>query len=432
MDALSPLDGRYKERVNILRKYFTEKSLICKRLEIEVTYLKFIMNILNIDNSIEKILVPDSTTIYTQVKKIEKETNHDVKAVEYYLGNLCKKYNRETYIPYIHIGLTSHDINSISRSLLIKDFIEQEYNIELLEFITVLSNRAEEWNVPMLAKTHGQSATPTNMCKEMKVYFERLFIQTENLNNIEHRCKLGGASGGLNALYFAYPDITWENQFDIFCKRLNLSRHKYTTQIDHYDNFAEIFDNIRRINIILIDLCQDIWLYCSSDYFKLKIKEGEVGSSTMPHKVNPIDFENAEGNLKIANSLLNLLSEKLPVSRLQRDLTDSTVSRNIGIAFGYSWLAIQSIKKGFEKLVINSTAIIDELNSNYVILGEAVQTVLRKNGHRNAYSKIKKLTRNNAVLSKYEYIDMVKQLDINKEDKNRLLKLTPESYRSYA
>lgn len=423
--SLSPLDGRYYDQLNELRQFFSEKALIEKRIYVENKYLEFIISILQPTWNFE--LINPEPNFATNVKEIEKKTKHDVKAVEYYLQSLYSE-NHPEYIPYIHIGLTSEDVNCLAKSLLLKEYtaLFQQHLTKLM----LLINESSFWDIAMTAKTHGQLATPTNLGKEMYVYYDRLDRQMSYYDNIKHRTKFGGATGGFNALRFAYPDINWNEKLNQFISSFNLERHKYTTQIDHFDNYAEIFDWIKRINTILIDLCQDVWLYCSMDYFKLSINVNEVGSSTMPHKVNPIDFENAEGNLKLSNALLSFLSEKLPISRLQRDLTDSTVSRNIGVAFGHSYLAIHNLIRGWSKLKPNEWQIINDLNSNYIVLGEAIQTILRKNGVNDGYEIIKKHTRNNDVMTKDKYLDLINQLSnlISEDDKVSLLKLTPESY----
>ena len=426
MNSISPLDGRYRGRTTVLSKYFSESALIKQRLHVENRYLEFICGILEpeVDFKAHVFSEKDMNNAVISIKHIEKRINHDVKSVEYFLA----KFYDDQIKPYIHIGLTSHDINSMSYSTLIKNYLEQVLCLKLDTLLNTLLTLGKNWNIPMLAKTHGQSATPTNLGKEIMVFHERLEKQLSILKKIEHSCKFGGANGGFNALAFAYPEVNWLKKLDEFCDSFNLKMQKYTTQISHYDNFSEIFDCVKRINTILIDLCQDVWLYCSCDYFKLKINKTEVGSSTMPHKVNPIDFENAEGNFKISSCLLNFFSEKLPVSRLQRDLTDSTVTRNIGVGFGHSYLGISSVLRGISKLCPNKQVIAKDLGDNWVILGEAVQTVLRKNGYVDGYDIIKKELRNGQKMNKDSYIRLVKKLDIEKEDKKRLLELTPEKY----
>ena len=427
LSAISVFDGRYKDKLLDFRNLFSEEALIAKRIYVENCYLEFIINILK--PTIKFNLSINDKDFALKVKLIESEINHDVKAVEYYMQTIYKENNPE-YIPFIHIGLTSEDINSVSRSLILKEASSIILN-KTDELINILNSSYIKWNIPMLARTHGQAATPTNLGKEIYVFADRLKYQINQYKNIEHRTKFGGATGGFNAMKFAYPDIDWKNELNKFIEKFSLKRHEYTTQIDHFDNYSEIFDWMKRINTILINLCQDIWLYCSFDYFKLKINDKEVGSSTMPHKINPIDFENAEGNLKMANILLSFFSEKLPVSRLQRDLTDSTVCRNIGSAFCHTYLAIIGLIKGFNKLEPNNNKISDDLNNNYAILGEAIQTILRKYENSDAYEIVKKNTRNNVIMTKDSYLDLVKKLNIPDLDKDRLIKLTPELYAKY-
>jgi len=425
LSAISVIDGRYEQRVGELRKFFSEKALIEKRIYVENKYLEFILNLLRPDLRFEQAII--DVDFAQKVKDIERVTNHDVKAVEYYLQGLYRIVHPE-YIPFIHIGLTSEDVNSLARSMILKDSFELMAR-QSDDLATVLHESFLQWkHISMLARTHGQAATPTILGKEMEVFAERLRYQYSSYRGIQHRTKFGGATGGFNAMNFAYSNIKWKDELDNFVETLGLKRHECTTQIDHFDNYAEIFDWLRRVNTILIDLCQDVWLYCSFDYFKLKISEKEVGSSTMPHKVNPIDFENAEGNLKMSNVMLSFFSEKLPVSRLQRDLTDSTVCRSIGTAVAHSYLAITGLIKCWKKLEPNVEKISGDLNSNYAILGEAVQTILRKHQYPDAYELIKKHTRNNHAMTKEDYLDLIKGLNIPEPDKTRLLVLTPELY----
>ena len=442
---ISPLDGRYREELDELREYFTEDALNVKRVRIEIIYVMHLNQLINKSN--DKFLKIDHMKIQKnigRVKEIEKTTNHDVKAVEYYVREILDEYGYGDLKHLIHFGLTSQDINSLAMSTIIDSYLEYELlpflEIDLLNDLKSIIDD-EQWNIPMMSKTHGQWATPTNFKKEFMVFSERLTTQIEIIKNIKKlgiNTKFGGATGGLNSLYFAYPDIDWKEYMTGFCRSsFGLKRTQHTTQIDHYDNFSEIFDALKRVNTILIDMCQDIWLYISMDYIKLKINEDETGSSTMPHKVNPIDFENAEGNFKLSNCLLNFLSEKLPVSRLQRDLTDSTVSRNIGVAFGHSDLAVQSLLKGLEKIQPNTEKIKSDLNSNYSVLGEAVQTVLRKYGIVDAYEIVKEKTRNNSTMDKDSYVKMIQEikdidgLKLDEIDLQRLLDLTPETYKAY-
>jgi adenylosuccinate lyase len=429
MNNISPIDGRYKYKSKILSLFFSEFSLMKWRITFELKYLDYLKEIIPEMKNYNNITSNNfDSKEYDKIKSIEMETRHDIKAVEYYIRNLFKESNNDKYIPFIHIGLTSHDINSITKSYLMKQFIITVLIPQLNNVIDTINNISSNWNITILGRTHGQFATPTNLRKEMKVYTSRLKYQIDILKSIKHRCKLGGATGGFNAMKLIYPNIDWNNKLDEFCNRLSLVRHRYTTQIDHYDNYSEIFDTCKRINVILIDLCQDIWLYISYNYFNLKTNDKEIGSSTMPHKINPISFENCEGNLKLGNTLFNFLSDKLPISRLQRDLTDSTVSRNIGVPFGHMVIGIESLLSGLIKLEPNRETINNDLNNNYQILGEAIQTVLRKNGYKNAYEIIKDLTRNNRTLNKDQYINMVNQLDIPDKDRTLLLDLSPSTY----
>lgn len=430
---ISPIDGRYYKMLEKVRDIFSDKELTRTKLNIENEYLGFILNILHLDRfkrELRTVLQLDENKFYKDIKEIEATTNHDIKAIEYFLQNYYKEKGHKDYIPYIHIGLTSEDINCLCRSIVLQKgayLIRDEIKILNDTIFKLLED--DNWNVIMLARTHGQPATPVKLSKEFKVYMERLSQQLITFNDVAKTTKFGGATGGFNALKFSRPNIDWNNKLDIFVKRFNLARNNNTTQIDHYDNYSEVFDLLKRISIILVDMCQDIWLYISMDYFKLATIKNEVGSSTMPHKVNPIDFENAEGNLKLAISLFNFFSEKLPISRLQRDLTDSTVSRNFGVAFSHLYIAIQNIKKGLAKLRPNIKKISDDLNSNWAILGEAVQTVLRLNGIENAYEILKDFTRETQYITREQYIDFVNGLNnITQLDKNKLLELTPEIY----
>jgi adenylosuccinate lyase len=423
--AISVVDGRYEQRVGELRKFFSERALIKKRIYVENKYLEFILGLLRPDIKFEQAIL--DVDFAQRVKEFERVTNHDVKAVEYYMQGLYRVVHPE-YIPFIHIGLTSEDVNSVARSMILRDASELMAS-RSSELADTLHGSFLNWRkISMLARTHGQAATPTSLGKEIEVFAERLRYQYSSYLGIQHRTKFGGATGGFNAMNLAYPDINWNDELDGFIAKLGLKRHECTTQVDHFDNYAEIFDWLRRVNTILIDLCQDVWLYCSFDYFKLKINDKEVGSSTMPHKVNPIDFENAEGNLKMSNAMLSFFSEKLPVSRLQRDLTDSTVCRSIGTAFAHSYLAITGLIRCWQKLEPNVERITNDLNSNYAILGEAVQTILRKHQYHDAYELIKKHTRNNHVITREEYISLIESLNIPDPDKSRLMILTPELY----
>ena len=425
--AISPIDGRYKN--NTLTEYFSEYALIKYRVYIEIQYLISLMQFIDISiNPSELSDIYENFDIdgAIEIKNIEATTNHDVKAVEYYIK---KRIKNDSIKEYVHFGLTSQDINNVALSLSLKHFI---YNYD--EFDTIhekITNLANLWiNIPMLSKTHGQPASPTRLGKEFMVYSERMDEQLNILYNSSNTIttKFGGAVGLLNAHYVSYPDKDWHKFADIFVRSIGLKRNHYTTQIDHYDNLAIIFDNFRRICNILIDMCMDIWQYISMGYFNLKRVENEVGSSTMPHKVNPINFENAEGNLKIAVCLFNFLSNKLPISRLQRDLTDSTVSRNIGVPIAHMNIAIQSILKGLDKLDVNYGKIEADLNDNWVIIGEAIQTILRREGYEKPYEALKDLTRGNEKVNKDVIHRFIDGLNVRDDVKYELKGITPFNY----
>ena len=428
---ISSVDGRYKNYTLFLDKYFSEFALMKYRLFIEIEYLKNLSDTIDFDISFEKLNnIYSYFDIYEcmKIKKIEKKINHDVKSVEIYLQEKFDLLN----IPfknYIHFGLTSQDINNVSTSLLIKDYVKDSFNHSLLNIISNLNEKTQEWsNVVMLSRTHGQPAVPTTFGKEIQVFKYRLQEQLELLNNIKHKSKFGGAVGNFNAHKAAYPDINWPQFGNDFLKTLDLDRSIYTTQIDNYENLSIIFDNIKRINTILIDMCRDIWTYISMDYLIQDFKTTEVGSSTMPHKINPINFENAEGNLMISVNFLEFLSRKLPISRLQRDLTDSTVLRNLGIVFGYCHIAYTNIINGLYKLKVNENVIKADLNNNIVILTEGIQTLLRKYGVDNAYDKLKELSRNNENLTKININEFIDSLDLTTDQKIELKSITLENY----
>lgn len=436
---LSPLDGRYAEKVTELTPIFSEAGLIRSRIWAEVEWLIFLCNTLKLEGTayLEKAEVDALRKLYlqfqdefvTEVKEIEKTTNHDVKAVEYFLQKVLKVLKREELIPFIHFACTSEDINNLAYAQMMKAglFTVLFYQMEaILKSFQDLA--AEHRKVPMLAHTHGQPATPTTVGKEFKNIGARLFRQYEQLKKGEILGKINGATGNFNAHAVAYPGVDWAAASRKFVEEaLGLTWQRYTTQIEPHDYLAEIFDNLRRFNIILIDASRDIWSYISMGYFKQKVVAGEVGSSTMPHKVNPIDFENAEGNLGLANALFTHFSEKLPLSRMQRDLTDSTVLRNIGVSFGYSLLAYKSLFKGLGKLEINEARLAEDLEDNWAILAEPIQTVLRRYGATDAYEQLKELTRGHEVTQQTIH-DFVKTLKIPDDAKKRLLELTPASY----
>ena len=365
-----------------------------------------------------------------RVKEIESTTNHDVKAVEYFIKEEFKKLKLENYQEFIHFGLTSQDINNTAVPCSIKDAIKKVYLPELKSIIQILENKSKEWeNIALLARTHGQAASPTRMGKEIDVFIERIKTQLLLLNKIPINAKFGGATGNFNAHHIAFPNINWKIFANNFIKNsFGITRQQTTTQIEHYDNLAALMQNVIRINIILKDLSRDIWTYVSLDYFKQKIKKGEVGSSAMPHKVNPIDFENAEGNIGVANTIFNFLSNKLPVSRLQRDLTDSTVLRNIGVPFAHTLIVFSSLKNGLNKLLINEEKISKDLKENWVVVAEAIQTILRREGYKNPYETLKKLTRKNTIINEKEIKSFINSLKINKDIKKELSNITPWNY----
>jgi len=364
-----------------------------------------------------------------EIKEIEKTTNHDVKALEYYIKKQFDSLQLEPFKEFVHFGLTSQDINNTAIPLLLKNFIEDEYFPKIESLLSRLNGIAKDWKeVPMLAHTHGQPASPTRVGKEIMVFATRLEKQLNQVKAVPHSAKFGGATGNLNAHYIAYPNIDWNKFADDFCNHLGLVRSFPTTQIEHYDNMAALFDALKRVNTILIDLCRDLWQYISMEYFKQKIKEGEIGSSAMPHKVNPIDFENAEGNLGFANAIFEFLSAKLPISRLQRDLTDSTVLRNIGVPIAHTYVAIQSIMKGLSKIQLNEVAIKKDLENNWAVVAESIQTILRKEGYPNPYEALKALTRKNEKITQQSMIDFIDSLAVKDEIKERLKSITPFTY----
>lgn len=439
LNAISPIDGRYHKQTQDLCKFYSEKSLIKYRVLVEIEYFIALCELpLPQLKSFDKNLYAELRTVYQNfteedaliVKEIEKTTNHDVKAVEYFIKQKFDLFKIENYKEFIHFGLTSQDINNTAQPLSIKDANTNVFYTHISEIITILKTLAAEWNnVPMLARTHGQPASPTILGKEIKVFAERLEIQFATLKNIPYSAKFGGATGNFNAHHVAYPEINWIDFGNRFVNDiLGLNRSQTTTQIEHYDNLAALFDNLKRINTILIDLCRDIWTYVSMDYFKQKLKEGEVGSSAMPHKVNPIDFENAEGNLGLANAVFEHLAAKLPISRLQRDLTDSTVSRNIGVPMAHSLIAVKSIKKGLNKLILNQVSIEKDLENNWAVVAEAIQTILRREAYPNPYEALKALTRVNEKVTQATISDFIDTLDVDNEIKAELKKISPQNY----
>jgi len=439
LTAIAPIDGRYRNKVEPLANYFSEFALIKYRVYVEVEYFKALFHLpleqlKSIDEKmltgLDEIVKNFSETDAQQVKTIEKTTNHDVKAVEYFIKQKMENTGLSNYKEFIHFGLTSQDINNTAVPLSIRDFLNDIYYPGCQGLIDDLQAAALKWkDQPMLARTHGQAASPTRVGKEIMVFAERIKLQLQQLKKISINVKFGGATGNFNAHFAAYPDIDWHRFADQFVeKQLGLQRSFPTTQIEHYDNMAALFDCCRRINTILIDLCRDSWTYISMNYFNQKIKEGEVGSSAMPHKVNPIDFENAEGNAGIANSLFNHLSNKLPISRLQRDLTDSTVSRNIGVPFAHTIIALTSIQKGLGKLLLNPTAIDEDLSNNWAVVSEAIQNILRRENYPNPYEALKALTRKNEAIDKTVLHQFVDRLKVADSVKIELKAITPFNY----
>ncbi|PKP46760.1 MAG: adenylosuccinate lyase [Bacteroidetes bacterium HGW-Bacteroidetes-11] len=439
LNAISPVDGRYRKQVEGLAYFFSEAALINYRVFVETEYfialcqipLPQLKNVTTADFENLRALCRDFTfNDAAEVKEIEATTNHDVKAVEYYLKKKFDKMGLGKYKEFLHFGLTSQDINNTSGPYALRLAMEEIVLPILEELVKKLTDKSKTWkNIPMLARTHGQPATPTTVGKELYVFVDRLKHQIKQLKSIPYTAKFGGATGNLNAHYAAYPEIDWIAFADKFTREhLNLERQKFTTQIEHYDNLAALFDALKRINNIMIDLSRDVWAYVSMDYFKQKIKSGEVGSSAMPHKVNPIDFENAEGNLGIANALFEHLSSKLPISRLQRDLTDSTVSRNIGIPAAHTVIAIKSITRGLSKLVLNEEKIALDLENNWAVVAEAIQTILRREGFPKPYEALKGLTRTNTRITSESIRTFIEKLNVSDKVKNELLALSPHNY----
>ena len=439
LDAISPIDGRYNSKTQELQQYFSESSLIKFRIQVEIEYFIALCNssIIQLNHfpsekfeSLRKIYSNFSSEDAIRIKEIESITNHDVKAVEYFIKEKFDELSLSEFNEFIHFGLTSQDINNTAVPFSIKKALEEVLYPELTELIKLLEKQANSWkNISMLARTHGQAASPTRMGKEIMVFIERIKNQIKLLKNIPHSAKFGGATGNFNAHNVAFPEINWADFSDNFLSNaLDLKRQQTTTQIEHYDNLSAIMHGISRINTILIDYSRDIWTYVSMDYFKQKINKNEVGSSAMPHKVNPIDFENAEGNLGIANSICTFMANKLPISRLQRDLTDSTVLRNIGLPISHSLIAIKSLKKGINKLVINEEKINYDLEENWAVVAEAIQTILRREGYPNPYEALKELTRLNSKITNKTIKEFIDSLEINDKIKEELRKISPSNY----
>ena len=440
LTAISPIDGRYRNKTQALADYYSEYALIRYRIRVEIEYFITLCELpLPQLKSFDHNLFETLRDIYRnfdeksaqRVKDIEKVTNHDVKAVEYFIKEQFDKIGGlDAYKEFIHFGLTSQDINNTSVPLLLKESLHNVFYPQVEELIAQLQQYAEEWkDVPMLAKTHGQPASPTRLGKEIEVYVYRLTEQLNTLKASKITAKFGGATGNFNAHHVAYPQYDWKAFANKFVsEKLGLEREQWTTQISNYDYLAAIFDGIRRINTIIIDLDRDFWMYISMDYFKQKIKPGEVGSSAMPHKVNPIDYENSEGNLGMANAILTFLSTKLPISRLQRDLTDSTVLRNIGVPLGHSIIAIQSTLKGLRKLILHQDKINEDLDNTWAVVAEAIQTILRREGYPHPYEALKQLTRTNKTMTEETIHDFIKTLNVSDDVKKELMAITPHNY----
>jgi adenylosuccinate lyase len=439
LTAISPVDGRYSNKVENLWKYFSEFALIKYRVFVEIEYfialceipLPQLANISTVKIAgLRKITENFSLEHAARIKEIENITNHDVKAVEYFIKEEFDKLGLAKYKEFIHFALTSQDANNTAIPKSVQDALEFEYYPLIEGLMSKLKALATEWkNVPMLAKTHGQPASPTKIGKEIQVFIERIEIQLEQLRALPCHAKFGGATGNFNAHFVAYPNVDWEAFANRFCKEnLGLERSRFTTQIAHYDNYSAIFDAMKRINNIILDLDRDFWMYISMGYFKQKIKKGEVGSSTMPHKVNPIDFENSEGNIGIANAGFEQLSSKLPVSRLQRDLTDSTVTRFIGVPFGHTIISIKATMKGLDKLLLNETVIEKDLEDNWAVVAEAIQTILRREFFPNPYEALKDLTRNNQAMTQQSIHSFIDGLNVSDAIKTELKQITPQNY----
>ena len=436
--SISPVDGRYHHICEPISDYFSEFALIKYRVLVEIRYfislselpIPSLKNLSKKDlDKVSKISSDFSLDDAVTVKNIEKKINHDVKAVEYFIKEKFDRLDFSSYKEYIHFGLTSQDVNNTAIPLMLKDSINNILSTSFTEIVNLLHSKTNELRgISMIARTHGQPASPTTFGKEFEVFGERLKNQINSLTHIPNNGKFGGASGNLSAHYVSYPKIDWDKFSDKFLKSLGLTRSRPTTQIEHYDNMAAIFHNLLRINTILIDLCRDIWHYISINYLIQKVNKNEVGSSAMPHKVNPIDFENAEGNLLIANSQFSFLAEKLPISRLQRDLTDSTVTRNIGVPISHTLIAIESIKKGMDKIDVNKLKIEMDLENNWAVVSEAIQTILRRENISKPYELLKDLTRGNDEINKESIQNFIKNLPVSEKVKKKLLSITPQNY----
>ena len=440
LKAISPIDGRYRKQVDQLENYFSEYALMKYRIKVEVEYLIALSNELSdrlsllqqdeIRDELRKLYEDFSLEDAQRIKEIESITNHDVKAIEYFIKERLRDEKYAPVLEFVHFGLTSQDINNTSQPMMLRDALEDVWCPMLEEIINQLTERANEWReIPMLARTHGQPASPTTLGKEIYVFVYRLSEQLKLLQSVPQSVKFGGATGNMNAHHIAYPEVDWRQFAHTFAEEyLGMELEEYTTQISNYDNLAALLDSIKRICVILIDFAKDMWTYISEEYFKQKIKEGEVGSSAMPHKVNPIDFENAEGNLGIAIAYCEHLAHKLPISRLQRDLTDSTVMRNIGMPIAHSLIAFNSLKKGLNKLLLHEESILEDLDNALPVVAEALQTILRREGYPNPYEALKGLTRNNEVLTREKLDHFIDGLDISDDLKREMKQITPRSY----
>ena len=445
LNAISPIDGRYRGKVEPLADYFSECALIRYRVRVEVEYFIALGQLealplralfaerCQLAEQLREVYRQFTEQDALEVKEIEKTTNHDVKTVEYFLKRRFDAMGLEAYKEFIHFGLTSQDVNNTAVPLMMKECHERVLLPQYTAVLEELERRAQEWkDVPMLAHTHGQPASPTSLGKELMVFVYRMRRQMDYFAQIPFGAKFGGATGNFNAHRVAYPTVDWRMFADSFvANELGLERQQYTTQIENYDNMAAYFDNCKRVNVVLMDLCRDVWSYVSMEYFKQRIKAGEVGSSAMPHKVNPIDFENAEGNLGLANALFEHLSHKLPISRLQRDLTDSTVSRNVGVPIAHTLIALASLQKGLGKLLLNEQALYADLENNWAVVAEAIQTILRSVGYPNPYEALKQLTRTNQKVTAQTIADFVETLDVEPAVKERIREITPHNYLGY-
>ena len=439
LNAVSPIDGRYRNKTQSLSSYFSEEALIKYRVLVEVEYFIALCELplpqlegiqVGVFESLRNLYLNFTSEDAQDIKETEKIINHDVKAVEYFIKDKFDALGLSAYKEFIHFGLTSQDINNTAIPLSTKDAFQEVYLKSLIALVSKLKDLSDEWSdIPLLARTHGQPASPTRLGKEIAVFVERLEEQMRLLFNVPFAAKFGGATGNYNAHHVAYPEVDWRKFGNNFVESTLGLHHSFpTTQIEHYDHFAAFFDALKRINTIIIDVDRDIWTYVSMDYFKQKIKAGEIGSSAMPHKVNPIDFENSEGNLGMANAIFEHLAAKLPLSRLQRDLTDSTVLRNIGVPFGHTLIAFESTLKGLDKLLLNESKIAEDLDKNWAVVAEAIQTILRREGYPNPYEALKGLTRTNTTIDKKAIHDFIETLEVSKAIKKELLAISPSNY----